>query len=242
MLMSDFNGFYPLASPFLDLYAFEGYDAFSEAESHFDSSFASSSIQDDQHHLHVSSSFDSPQHQGTRGQSSNCQEFNGEHSWPWEELTENENRKPKSIVVSKTRVKWTEELHQKFVDCVNRLGGAQKATPKQLCHLMKTKGLNILHIKSHLQKYRISQHTQEFSEGKSEKKTKMKTMLQPNQNIGNQLMEVVRQQLDTQSSLHEHLEVQKNLISAMEEQMKQLRGILDHRRKTTVFRTDDKRK
>lgn len=93
MLMSDFNGFYPLASPFLDLYAFEGYDAFSEAESHFDSSFASSSIQDDQHHLHVSSSFDSPQHQGTRGQSSNCQEFNGEHSWPWDELTENENRK-----------------------------------------------------------------------------------------------------------------------------------------------------
>jgi len=26
--------------------------------------------------------------------------------------------------VNKTRIRWTQDLHEKFVECVNRLGGA----------------------------------------------------------------------------------------------------------------------
>ena len=28
-------------------------------------------------------------------------------------------------VSSKTRIRWTQDLHEKFVECVNRLGGAE---------------------------------------------------------------------------------------------------------------------
>ncbi|CAK9322416.1 unnamed protein product [Citrullus colocynthis] len=238
--MNDYNGFCPLSyldSPFHDFYAFEGYQTFSETES----SFASSNINDHQHHFHISSSsFHSPNHQEAQHQSSYCQEFNDEYrSWSYEELMPNDNEKSKSKITSKTRMKWTEELHQKFINCIDQLGGAQKATPKQLLHLMKTKGLTIIHIKSHLQKYRISQHIQEFSEGKSERQINKSGLMHCNQNLVKQLMEAVRQQLDTQRSLNEQLEIQKNLISDIEEQMKQLTGVLELRRKPIVFRNDE---
>ncbi|XP_038904770.1 myb family transcription factor PHL5-like isoform X2 [Benincasa hispida] len=237
LMMNDNNGFYPLSyldSPFHDFYVFEGYQTFPETES----SFASSNTND--HHFHISSSsFHSLNPQEDQHQSSYSQESNGDHcSLSCEELMQCDNKKSKSRIVSKTRIKWSKELHQKFIDCVDQLGGAQKATPKQLFHLMKTKGLTLIHIKSHLQKYRIFQHIQEFSKGKAERKTNKKELMQSNQNIGKQLMEAVRQQLDTQSSLNEQLEVQKNLISAIEEQMKQLRGVLEQRRKPIVFRND----
>jgi len=30
-----------------------------------------------------------------------------------------------NVVSSKTRIRWTNDLHEKFVECVNRLGGAE---------------------------------------------------------------------------------------------------------------------
>jgi SHAQKYF class myb-like DNA-binding protein len=53
--------------------------------------------------------------------------------------------------VNKTRIRWTQDLHEKFVECVNRLGGADKATPKAILKRMDSDGLTIFHVKSHLQ-------------------------------------------------------------------------------------------
>ncbi|XP_020109254.1 uncharacterized protein LOC109724741 isoform X2 [Ananas comosus] len=57
------------------------------------------------------------------------------------------------------RIRWTEELHRCFVNAVDRLGGEDKATPKRILQLMGVKGVNISHVKSHLQMYRsMSSH------------------------------------------------------------------------------------
>ncbi|CAG9465970.1 unnamed protein product [Pedinophyceae sp. YPF-701] len=52
------------------------------------------------------------------------------------------------------RLRWSAELHAVFVRAVEELGGPWQATPKQIVDRMEVPGLTILHVKTHLQKYR----------------------------------------------------------------------------------------
>ncbi|KAJ8530092.1 hypothetical protein K7X08_036927 [Anisodus acutangulus] len=55
----------------------------------------------------------------------------------------------------KQRRCWSPELHRRFVDALQQLGGSQVATPKQIRELMQVDGLTNDEVKSHLQKYRL---------------------------------------------------------------------------------------
>ncbi|KAE9466009.1 hypothetical protein C3L33_02085, partial [Rhododendron williamsianum] len=132
-----------------------------------------------------------------------------------------------SAFSGKTRIRWTQDLHNQFVECVNHLGGAEKATPKAILKLMDSEGLTILHIKSHLQKYRTAKYMPEFAEGKFEKKSPT------NDASGMQIKEALHLQLDVQRQLHEQLEIQRNLQLRIEEQGRQLKMMFDQQQQTT---------
>nr|GMC63435.1 myb family transcription factor EFM [Ipomoea batatas] len=53
----------------------------------------------------------------------------------------------------KARRCWSPDLHRRFVNALQMLGGSQVATPKQIRELMKVDGLTNDEVKSHLQKY-----------------------------------------------------------------------------------------
>ncbi|KDP38239.1 hypothetical protein JCGZ_04882 [Jatropha curcas] len=55
----------------------------------------------------------------------------------------------------KQRRCWSPELHRRFVNALQQLGGSQAATPKQIRELMQVDGLTNDEVKSHLQKYRL---------------------------------------------------------------------------------------
>ncbi|XP_006305302.2 transcription factor HHO6 isoform X2 [Capsella rubella] len=55
----------------------------------------------------------------------------------------------------KQRRCWTPELHRRFVDALQQLGGPGVATPKQIREHMQEEGLTNDEVKSHLQKYRL---------------------------------------------------------------------------------------
>ncbi|XP_074305205.1 transcription factor HHO5-like [Silene latifolia] len=55
----------------------------------------------------------------------------------------------------KQRRSWSPELHCRFIDALEKLGGSQVATPKQIRDLMQVDGLTNDEVKSHLQKYRL---------------------------------------------------------------------------------------
>uniref|UniRef100_A0A803LZM8 HTH myb-type domain-containing protein n=1 Tax=Chenopodium quinoa TaxID=63459 RepID=A0A803LZM8_CHEQI len=68
---------------------------------------------------------------------------------------------PRLVLTSdpKPRLRWTADLHERFVDAVTQLGGPNKATPKAIMRTMGVKGLTLFHLKSHLQKYRLGKQS-----------------------------------------------------------------------------------
>ncbi|KAJ0742416.1 putative transcription factor MYB-HB-like family [Helianthus annuus] len=130
---------------------------------------------------------------------------------------------------SKPRMRWTPELHEAFVEAVNKLGGSERATPKGVLKLMKVESLTIYHVKSHLQKYRTARYKPEPSaEGPSEKKpTPTQDLSSLDLKTSSEITEALRLQVEVQKRLHEQLEIQKNLQMRIEEQGRYLQMIFE---------------
>ncbi|CAM8887554.1 hypothetical protein QQ045_025046 [Rhodiola kirilowii] len=121
----------------------------------------------------------------------------------------------------KPRLRWTADLHDRFVDAVTQLGGPNKATPKAIMRTMGVKGLTLFHLKSHLQKYRLGKQSGKemcdivkdgsyLLEGPESNNSAGK-MLTPDTNEGFEVKEALRAQMEVQSKLHLQVEAEKHL-------------------------------
>ncbi|KAH9310842.1 hypothetical protein KI387_025877, partial [Taxus chinensis] len=157
----------------------------------------------------------------------------------------------------KPRLRWTAELHERFVDAVAKLGGPDKATPKSVMRVMGVKGLTLYHLKSHLQKYRLGKQPHKeisvdtnkdgaphgesvagFGTATSRASevhagcNSVSPMLGTNMTDTLQITEALRMQMEVQRRLHEQLEVQRHLQVRIEAQGKYLQAILEKARQT----------
>ncbi|MQM19100.1 hypothetical protein Taro_052099, partial [Colocasia esculenta] len=161
-------------------------------------------------------------------------------------LLRNHQKGDTGLVLStdaKPRLKWTPELHERFIEAVNQLGGADKATPKTIMRLMGIPGLTLYHLKSHLQKYRLSKNLQaQGSNGTSknvsaERSPEVSGTLMSSANPSQmnktlQISEALQMQIEVQKRLHEQLEVQRHLQLRIEAQGKYLQTVLEKAQET----------
>ncbi|XP_024158012.1 myb family transcription factor PHL7 [Rosa chinensis] len=138
-----------------------------------------------------------------------------------------------SNLASKQRLRWTHELHERFVDAVAQLGGPDRATPKGVLRVMGVQGLTIYHVKSHLQKYRLAKYLPDSSSdgGKADKKEPGDMLSNVDGSSGMQITEALKLQMEVQKRLHEQLEVQRQLQLRIEAQGKYLKKIIEEQQR-----------
>ncbi|KAE9594792.1 hypothetical protein Lal_00013290 [Lupinus albus] len=123
----------------------------------------------------------------------------------------------------KPRLRWTQDLHERFIDAVTQLGGASKATPKAIMRTMNVKGLTLFHLKSHLQKYRLGKQSgKDIGEACKDGMSGSYLLESPTDNSslklatsdtneGYEIKEALRAQMEVQSKLHLQVEAEKHV-------------------------------
>ncbi|MCL7033676.1 hypothetical protein MKW94_002145 [Papaver nudicaule] len=140
----------------------------------------------------------------------------------------------------KPRLRWTADLHERFVDAVTQLGGPDKATPKAIMRTMGVKGLTLFHLKSHLQKYRLGKQSgKEFVDapkdataasyllGSPGMGTSSPSLPASDVNEGYEVKEALRAQMEVQRKLHLQVEVEKHVQIRKDAELRYMTLMLD---------------
>ncbi|XP_057777254.1 myb family transcription factor PHL8-like isoform X2 [Salvia miltiorrhiza] len=147
-----------------------------------------------------------------------------------------DNQEMKLVLSSdaKPRLKWTPQLHRRFVDAVKQLG---EATPKSLMRVMGIQGLTLYHLKSHLQKYRLgrSQQSQSFHHDKPQENERKKSKLEEEKINDVQIAEALKMQMEVQRKLEQQMEVQRHLQLRIEAQGRYLQSVLNKAKATHLL-------
>ncbi|XP_062199528.1 myb family transcription factor PHL7-like isoform X2 [Phragmites australis] len=138
-------------------------------------------------------------------------------------------------LAARQRLRWTDELHERFVEAVTQLGGPDRATPKGVLRIMGVPGLTIYHVKSHLQKYRLAKYIPDSSTdgNKADNKDPGDLLAGLEGSSGLQISEALKLQMEVQKRLHEQLEVQRQLQLRIEAQGKYLQKIIEEQQRLT---------
>ncbi|CAI0374161.1 unnamed protein product [Linum tenue] len=131
-------------------------------------------------------------------------------------------------LASKQRLRWTHELHERFVDAVAQLGGPDRATPKGVLRVMGVQGLTIYHVKSHLQKYRLAKFLPDSSSDgkKGDKKEAGEMLSNLDGSSGMQITEALKLQMEVQRQLQLRIEAQGKYLKKIIEEQQKLSGVL----------------
>ncbi|XP_022767734.1 myb family transcription factor PHL7-like [Durio zibethinus] len=145
-------------------------------------------------------------------------------------------RPSRSDGLAKERLRWTQQLHDRFEEAVNQLGGPDRATPKGILKAMGVDGLTIYHVKSHLQKYRILKFVPETNtKGKFERRNISEILPNFGTTSGAQLNEALQLHMEAQRKEGDNqVEVQRNLNMKIEAQVRFLERILGGHRNRAI--------
>ncbi|MCL7046580.1 hypothetical protein MKW94_012064 [Papaver nudicaule] len=134
-------------------------------------------------------------------------------------------------------MRWTRNLHDCFVQAIDALGCDDKATPKSIHKKMGVKGLTIYHVKSHLQKYRLTRYLPDSKEDKrslnselTNRATTPERESEPSKKSAPNL-EALCLQREIQKSLGILIEFQSQLQLRAEENARQLQKLFEKHNK-----------
>ncbi|KAF5475641.1 hypothetical protein F2P56_007427 [Juglans regia] len=120
----------------------------------------------------------------------------------------------------KQRLRWTSDLHDRFVDAISQLGGPDSGGYTERCS--ESDGCTWT--------YHLSCE-KSFTGFNDEKKSSGDSLSATDSSPGMQINEALRMQMEVQKRLHEQLEVQRQLQMRIEAQGKYLQKIIEEQQK-----------